>query len=303
MVQGTLEAADLTAGGVGIASLTAEAEQVDRERMRFSADARLAIGTLASASGELARLDDGFAATLASLSLRQPGIAATLTAPATVTVRGGAVELTPLALDFGTGSLTAQGRIDEAFDVDVAIRAMPLALANTVRPDLGLAGTVDGTARITGPRASPDARFQVSATGVVSANTRSAGLPPVTVEARGTTSDGRLNLDATVGAANGLSARARGAVPLGPGNIDLTVDLGAFPLALVDRVAGNRGPARHRHRAGARHRAARRPGGALQPRRPGDQRGGDAGVRPAGARADRERRLPRAGADTSARRG
>ena len=30
-------------------------------------------------------------------------------------------------------------------------------------------------------------------------------------------------------------------MPLGPGNLDLTVDLGAFPLALVDRVAGNRG--------------------------------------------------------------
>ena len=30
-------------------------------------------------------------------------------------------------------------------------------------------------------------------------------------------------------------------MPLGPGNLDLTVDLGAFPLALVDRVAGDRG--------------------------------------------------------------
>ena len=122
--------------------------------MRFSADApagdrHARRPPRASSPGST----DGFAATLASLSLRQPGIAATLTAPATVTVRGGAVELTPLALDFGTGSLTAQGRIDETFDVDVAIRAMPLALANTIRPDLGLAGTVDGTARITGPRA------------------------------------------------------------------------------------------------------------------------------------------------------
>ena len=41
--------------------------------MRFAATSRLAIGTLADVSGELARLDGGFAATLASLSLRQPG--------------------------------------------------------------------------------------------------------------------------------------------------------------------------------------------------------------------------------------
>ena len=110
MVDGSLTGADLVLGGVGIAALSAEAEQLDRDRMRFSADGRLAIGTLADASGELARVDGGFAATLSTLSLRQPGIAATLAAPATVTVQDGAIDLTPLELSFGTGSLTAKGR-------------------------------------------------------------------------------------------------------------------------------------------------------------------------------------------------
>ena len=70
--------------------------------------------------------------------------------------------------------------------------------------------------------------------------TRSAGLPPLAVQAQGSTAAGRLNLDARIGA-SGLSAHARGAVPLGPGNLDLTVDLASFPLALVDRVAGSPG--------------------------------------------------------------
>ena len=240
MVQGKLAAADVTAGGIGIASLTADAEQIDANRMRFNASSRLAIGTLADATGELARLDDGFAATLASLSLRQPGISATLTAPATITMRGAAIELTPLALDFGSGSLTAQGSIADSFDVDVAIRSMPLALANTIRPDLGLAGTIDGTARITGPRSAPDARFDLTGTGIASSRTQAAGLPAIGVQARGTTSNGRLDINADVSGA-GLSAQARGAVPLGAGNLDLTVDLGSFPLVLVDRIAGNRG--------------------------------------------------------------
>ena len=65
-VQGSLDATDLTVAGIGIASLSAEAEQLDRDRMRFAANGRLAIGTLADVSGELARLDGGFAATLAS---------------------------------------------------------------------------------------------------------------------------------------------------------------------------------------------------------------------------------------------
>ena len=65
---------------------------------------------------------------------------ATLTAPATVTIRGSAIELTPLDLDFGQGNLMAQGKLDESFDVDIAIRDLPLAIANAIRPDLGLVG-------------------------------------------------------------------------------------------------------------------------------------------------------------------
>jgi translocation and assembly module TamB len=240
MVEGTLDGQDLALGGVEMASLQATANQIDQNRMRFSASSRLVIGTLADLSGELARLDDGFAATLEALRLRHEGASATLAAPATVTVSGGNVELTPLHLDLGTGSVTAEGRIDQAFDVDVALRNVPLALANAIRPDLGLAGTVNGTARVTGPRAAPDIRFDVTANGVASAATRGAGLPPVGIRASGQTAGGRLNLDAGV-TGQGIEAAVRGAVPLGEGNLDLQANLRSFPLALVDRAAGNQG--------------------------------------------------------------
>ena len=72
--------------------------------MRFSADTRLAIGTLADVTGELTRLDGGFAATLDTLRIRQAAASATLTAPATVTISGGAVELTPLRSRSGTAA-------------------------------------------------------------------------------------------------------------------------------------------------------------------------------------------------------
>ncbi|MFO1209585.1 MAG: translocation/assembly module TamB domain-containing protein, partial [Amaricoccus sp.] len=105
----------------------------------------------------------------------------------------------------------------------------------------GLAGTVNGTARVTGPRATPDVRFDVAGAGIESAITRGAGLPPVAVKATGQTADNRLNLDASVSSQNGLSASAKGSVPLGAGDMDVAINLQAFPLALVDRVAGNRG--------------------------------------------------------------
>ena len=65
-------------------------------------------------------------------------------------------------------------------------------------------------------------------------------------------------------------------MPLGPGNLDLAVDLTAFPLALVDRVAGNRGLRGTVTGTRPRDRAAGRPGGRLRPARRGHRRGGPA---------------------------
>ncbi len=240
LIDGTLTASDLALAGFDVATLSARAKHADGNTMRFSAETRLAIGTLADLSGELARLDDGFSATLETLRIRQQAVSASLSAPATISMRGGAFELTPLALQVGDGSLTAQGRVDESFEIDLALQSLPLDIANAIRPQLGLGGTVDGTARVTGPRASPDVRFNLSAAGIVSGATSAAGLPPIAVEAKGTTSDGRLALQSSV-AATGLAATANGAIPLGEGELDLDIQLQSFPLALVDRAAGNQG--------------------------------------------------------------
>lgn len=241
LVNGTLQGSGLVVGGIDIASLSATATQSDATTMQVRAQSRLAIGTLADLSGELKRLDAGFAARLDTLSLRQQGVSATLAAPATVTVAGGTVDLTPLKLDFGTGSLVAQGKMGETFDIDVAVQTMPLAIGNTIQPALQLAGTVNGTVRVTGPRDAPDVRFDVAANDVATNITRGAGLPPVSVTAQGTTSGGRLALDTRLTAGGGLAAEARGSIPLGAGNLDLAVDLESFPVALLDRIAGNRG--------------------------------------------------------------
>ncbi|HET9070171.1 MAG TPA: translocation/assembly module TamB domain-containing protein [Amaricoccus sp.] len=240
LIDGTLAAADLALAGFDVASLNATAEHTDGTSMRFSADARLAAGTLADLSGELARLPGGFSATLDTLRVRQQDATATLAAPATVTISGGTVELTPLALQVGSGSLTAEGKVAESFDIDVALSNLPLDIANAIRPDLGLGGTVNGTARVTGPRDAPDVRFDLQAAGIVSSITRTAGLPPIAVNASGTTADGRLNLRSSI-SATGLAATANGSIPLGQGDLALDLALQSFPLALADRAAGNLG--------------------------------------------------------------
>lgn len=241
LVDGTLNASDLLAGGLDVSSLSATATRTDQDRMQVTAQSRLAIGTQLETAGELSHLEGGgIGVTLSSLDLRQGDMGANLSGPATVTVQNGAIDLTPLRLAVGDGSLTAQGRMDDAFNIDVALDALPLAIANTIQPNLALAGSVTGTAQVRGTRSAPDVTFQVAASDVASSITRNAGLPPVRLDASGQTAAGLLNLTADL-SGNGIGASAKGAVPLGQGNIDLAVDLGTFPLALIDRVAGNQG--------------------------------------------------------------
>ncbi len=241
LVNGTLNGTDIAAGGVTLATLSAQANQVDQSRMAFSANSRLAIGTLADFSGSLSRLQPGFAVTLDGLNLRQDQQTARLRAPATITLQNDTISLTPLALDMGTGTLTAQGTLGDSYDLSVDIANLPLALANTVAPQLGLGGAVNGSARVTGPRTTPNIAFNLGGVDVVSNMTKSAGLPPIAFDAKGTTEGDRLAVNANVTSGDGLSADARGSIPLGNGDLALDLALQSFPLALIDRVAGNQG--------------------------------------------------------------
>ena len=71
------------------------------------------------------------------------------------------------------------------------IAALPLSIANTVRPDLELAGTIDGTARVTGSRERPDVAFNIRGDTLRAAALRQAGLSALNVTARGTTGGSR----------------------------------------------------------------------------------------------------------------
>jgi len=241
LVDGTLAASDVNAAGLQVSTLSARADQTAPNAMEVAASARLAVGTEIDTSGSLTRLDGGgFEARVDTLSMRQQEIEARLAAPATVTVAGGDLRLTPVVLNLGEGVLTARGEIGESFDLDLLIGRLPLELANAVAPGLGFGGTLQGSARVTGSRDAPDVRFDLTGDGLVSAQTAVAGLPPLRLRAAGQTESGRLQLDAEI-AAQGLDARLAGAVPLGQGPLELDVTLASFPLALIDRLAGHRG--------------------------------------------------------------
>jgi translocation and assembly module TamB len=236
-----LAAADVVAGGIEIASLAASASQTGPSTMDFAAETRLAIGTEARLSGGLERLEDGLALTLADLALEQDAITASLVAPATVTLIGDEIALTPLALDLGQGRIEAEGRVAEELDIALTIEALALDLADAVLPDLGLGGLVEGNARVTGPRAEPEIDFDLVARDVTAAPLAEAGLPPLTLAATGETVAGIVDFEALLTAAGGLEARLAGRAPTGEGPLDIAADIVSLPLALLDPVAGGQG--------------------------------------------------------------
>jgi len=235
MANGRLTASDISAGGVDVATLSANATQ-QGTTTNFDAMASLKNGTDLATKGALSPVEGGYAVKLDALDLRQGQLAARLSQPANVTIKGASVALDGVAMDVGGGRVEANGEIADTLDLNVAIRALPLAVANAVKPDLALGGTLDGTAKIGGTRAQPDVTFDVKGRDLAAAALKQAGLSRLSVDAKGTSSTDRLDVDATVTSPEGLNAKVAGAVPLKGGAMDLAVQLAEFPLATLNAV-------------------------------------------------------------------
>lgn len=240
IVNGTVAAAGISAGGIDVNTLTADARN-EGSTTSFNAKAALKNGTNVSTSGALSPEDGGYRVGLSALDLVQGQLAAKLAGPASILVQGQNIAIDSFALNTGGGRVAVNGKVADALDLNVDIRALPLSLANTIKPDLALGGTVNGSARVGGTRNAPDIQFTLTGQALAAAALRQAGLSTLSVNAKGTSSTSRLNVDATITSPEGLRATAKGAVPLDDGQMALDVNLNAFPLAILNSVAKGQG--------------------------------------------------------------
>lgn len=238
-IDGRLAAQGLTAGGVAVSALDATA-QTSGGATRFEADAALANGAQARARGALAPEGDGYRLSLDEASLGQGPLVARLSEPASLRVAGDTVTVDSLALDVGGGRVTARGSVARTVDLAVSVARLPLSIANLVRPDLDLGGTLDGEATVNGPRDNPSARFTLSGNAITAAALRQAGQSQLTLRASGQGSAERLTVDASASTPEGLRANADGTVPLSGGNLAVNFN-GSAPLALANRFLAERG--------------------------------------------------------------
>ncbi|PWV95353.1 autotransporter secretion inner membrane protein TamB [Hoeflea marina] len=235
-VDGQIKATALVAAGIEVDRLDATASRRG-EATDFTADAQLENGAAIKASGALSPEGNGYRLALDRADLSQGRLSAALARPASLLVEGSDVTIDSLELAIGDGSLSVSGSIAQAIGLKVAISALPLDIANAVRPDLELGGTLNGTAEVTGTRAAPEAQFDLRGDAVAAAALRTAGLGPLTIAAQGTTTGERLNVTASVDDGGGFSARVAGGVPLDDGALALDVSLTSFPLATLNALA------------------------------------------------------------------
>ncbi|GJE40363.1 translocation/assembly module TamB domain-containing protein [Methylobacterium persicinum] len=140
-----------------------------------------------------------------------------LTGPAAITLAQGGAVIDGLSITAGSGRVQVSGRAGQDLDLRVAIRALPLSLARIAAPDLALSGTLDGEADLHGSASRPDGHYAMKVSRLVAPQTRSAGLPPIEAEARGTLSGGQASLDGRVSAGRGVALVLSGAIPVAPG--------------------------------------------------------------------------------------
>lgn len=232
-VEGTVNATGLTAAGIDVARLSATA-QTSGQTTNFSADAALENGTDISTRGSLTAQNGGYVVALEQAELQQQGVTAQLVRPASLSVQGNTVTFQPIQLDVGGGQINAQGEIGNTLNVALSLNSLPLSIANTIRPDLALGGSVNGNATISGTRSSPQVDFNLTGRAITANALTQAGVSSLNIDATGRTQGESLSLNARVASPGGLNATAEGAVPLDGGRLALDVALQSFPVSLLN---------------------------------------------------------------------
>jgi len=199
----------------------------------------LVSGTLAAPAATF----DLSASAVSLAVLRAAGVGP-ISATARGTLANDVLEVTAAA-SVGAGRLTAAGTLGLAGDAplafDVTASDLPLGLVNAFAPDLGLAGTLDGTARLTGTVSAPRVDLDAGASGVSAPVLRQAGIAPFAVDLTGTLADNRVTLDAGATIAGGR-VRAGGTIGLAlPGRLDLDIRLDGLALDVANAIAPNLG--------------------------------------------------------------
>ncbi|MGN6309567.1 MAG: translocation/assembly module TamB domain-containing protein [Xanthobacteraceae bacterium] len=159
-----------------------------------------------------------------------------LQAPASFTFDDNTISIQHLAIGVGSGRFTLAGKAGNELDLKVVASAIPLAEADVAVPGLGLTGTLDASAAISGSANAPTGQYKASVKRLTAPQTRNAGVPPVDITVDGRLEKTRTKLDATASAGKAGSLTATGTVPLDAAETIALTAKGRLDAAVANTV-------------------------------------------------------------------
>ncbi|RUW17498.1 translocation/assembly module TamB, partial [Mesorhizobium sp. M1E.F.Ca.ET.041.01.1.1] len=222
-ISGTIKADSVTSGATVVSGIGIDLKR-DGDWTNFSGGAT-ASGIPATATGRVKIAGGKTSVEIASGEATVRGIKAAIAEPSSLSIAGGITTVEKLALDLGGGSVALSGNAGQTLDLTANFAKLPAALANDFVPGLDAAGTLEGTAHVTGPSSNPDVRFNAKLAGAETSQTRQAGLGPLNLDVAGSASTaGGLVIDQATLSGDKISGKAAGTINPN-GASDFSLDL------------------------------------------------------------------------------
>lgn len=238
-ISGTVKAEGVTSGGTAVTGIDIDLKQ-DGEWTAFSGGATVK-DIPASAAGRVKVAGGATTVELNSGQATFQGARATIAEPSTIVIKDGRTALERLVIGIGSGRAIVSGSVADALDIKADLASVPISVANNFAAGLDAAGSISGTVNVTGPTSAPAVRYDIKASGVELAQTRSAGLGGIGIDSSGTFAANRLNFTSTITEGSGLRLQGGGAVTT-QGTPNLSLDFnGNVPFAFLNRKIAEQG--------------------------------------------------------------
>jgi translocation and assembly module TamB len=231
-VSGRVRAATVTSGKTVVRGIDATLTR-DGAWTRFDGGATVT-DIPAKAAGRVQVADGRTVIELTSGEATVRGLQARLARASRVEIAGGSTTLDRVAIDIGGGNVVVSGTAGSTLNLNATLQAVPASVVNSFAPGLDAAGSISGTAKVTGAAASPAIGYSLDWAGAQTSQTRSAGLGPISVTSTGDFAGGRLEFQANASEGSGLGIKGGGTVDTGSRALSLDFS-GGVPFSLLNR--------------------------------------------------------------------
>jgi translocation and assembly module TamB len=237
---GNFALSDVNGFGVSARTATGRAT-LDDNITKFDIVTRLDTQTDIDISGDLEQTEDGFRLGLSRFTFANPSASLGLQRPASALISGSDLKAVEFALQAGTGTLIIAGAATDVLDLKLSANALPLSIANIIRPDLEADGALNGSIEIFGSRDNPELVFDLNGSGLTTTGLKQSDFPSIDLTTFGKMEDGITRLNAQISGPNDLTSTLKGDYTLSDGALNFEGDLQKFPLVVIDPLTGGLG--------------------------------------------------------------